>query len=60
VGLNEMADLTKCSIRECPARKKCLRSTVEPSENQSYFEPDVDEEGCEYFIPVTKEMLDEN
>lgn len=53
-----MTDVTKCSIHECPARKKCWRSVVESSDNQSYFEPDVDDEGCEYFITITKETSD--
>jgi hypothetical protein len=45
-----MADITKCSGQECPAKEKCYRYTANESMYQAYFaEPPIENGKCEMY-----------
>ena len=47
-----MADISMCSGKNCPLKKKCYRYTAPQSDYQSWFDnPPLKEEddSCEYF-----------
>lgn len=49
-----MADITKCTNKDCPLKETCYRWTAEEDEMQSYSDFKPDENGeCEYYWEVT-------
>lgn len=50
-----MADITKCTNRDCPFKEKCYRWTAEAHEYQLYARFERTETGCEYLITRKEE-----
>lgn len=50
-----MADIAKCSLKECPLSKSCFRFLAEASDYQTYFIIDKVPENCSSYWPVKDE-----